>query len=488
MNPLHLPWLELMIGLAIFGAIWVSRIRTPGIAFRWGLGFMSGIFGCAFLAWLSFAAGVTAAEREPFSVQPYLFGPDRELLALDVVSAPLVPAVALLHLLTALATARTKMRRFSLSWSLTKAATCLAAFSCKEPWLLVGLLTAGTILPCIELLNRRRPMRVYVVHMAVFVTLLILGSAFMQTSDEAMTAPALATVPLMAAILVRCGTVPAHCWVTDWFEHASFGNALLFVAPLTGVYVAIRLVLPIAPDWVLRSIGIFSLVTAVYAAGMAVVQRETRRFFGYLFLSHGSLVLVGLELHTRLSLTGALSLWFAVILSLGGFGITLRALEARFGRLALTDFHGLYDHSPALAVCFMLTGLASVGFPGTIGFVSTDLLVDGAVGANVLVGVGVVAASALNGIAVVRAYFLLFTGKRHASSVDLSIGVREHLAVLTLTALVLCGGVFPQPGILSRHAAAEEILRERMRVATASASESAPTEGENGVVAQIIVR
>ena len=55
----------------------------------------------------------------------------------------------------------------------------------------------------------------------------------------------------MAAILVRCGTVPAHCWVTDWFEHASFGIALLFVTPLTGVYAAVRLVLPIAPDWVL---------------------------------------------------------------------------------------------------------------------------------------------------------------------------------------------------------------------------------------------
>ena len=50
-------------------------------------------------------------------------------------------------------------------------------------------------------------------------------------------------VPLVAAILIRCGTI-RHCWVTDWFENASFGNALLFVAPLSGVYAAIRLMLP----------------------------------------------------------------------------------------------------------------------------------------------------------------------------------------------------------------------------------------------------
>ena len=51
-----------------------------------------------------------------------------------------------------------------------------------------------------------------------------------------------------------------------------------------------------------------SLATAAYAAGMAVVQREARRFFAYLFLSHASLILVGLELHTTVSLTGALAL------------------------------------------------------------------------------------------------------------------------------------------------------------------------------------
>src|SRR5206468_3540687 len=133
-----------------------------------------------------------------------------------------------------------------------------------------------------------------------------------------------ATVPLLAAVLIRCGTVPAHCWVTDWFEHSSFGNGLLFVAPLVGVYAAVRLVLPIAPDWVLRSIGLFSLVTAVYAAGMATVQREARRFFAYLFLSLSSLVLIGLELHTPISLTGSLCLWISVPLSLAGFGLALR--------------------------------------------------------------------------------------------------------------------------------------------------------------------
>jgi hypothetical protein len=43
--------------------------------------------------------------------------------------------------------------------------------------------------------------------------------------------------------------------------------------------------------------------------------------------------------------------------------------------------------------------------------------------------------------------------------VSLKFGVRERIAVLTLAALILGGGVYPQPGVSSRYRAAEEILR-----------------------------
>jgi NADH-quinone oxidoreductase subunit M len=251
--------------------------------------------------------------------------------------------------------------------------------------------------------------------------------------------------------------------VTDWFEHATFGIAILFVAPLSGVYSAVRLVLPIAPGWALHGLSIASMITAVYAAGMSVIQSEVRRFYAFLFLSHASLVLVGIELNTVMSLTGSLCLWFSVIISLAGFGLTLRALEVRFGRLSLKSFHGLYEHSPTLAVCFVLTGLASVGFPGTLGFISTELLVDSAVEYSPTLGIAIVAAAALNGIAVVRAYLHLFTGSRHVSTVWLGIGKRERVAVLALAAMILGGGFFPQPGVTTREQAAEELLEQRSR-------------------------
>jgi NADH-quinone oxidoreductase subunit M len=45
--------------------------------------------------------------------------------------------------------------------------------------------------------------------------------------------------------------------------------------------------------------------------------------------------------------------------------------------------------------------------------------------------------------------------------VSLAITLRERVAVLTLAVLILGGGLFPQPGVVSRYQAAEEVLNDR---------------------------
>jgi len=449
MNLLALPWVELTVVTPLVGAAWVALRADQRRAFYGAVAFSGLTLACALMAWVAYAqVGWTHSE-------PLAAALGRPAFEIDELSAPLLPLVALLYLVTTLATARTKMSRVAFGGLLFSAAVRLGAFATRTPWLLVALLVVGMVPTWIELRARGKPTRVYLLHAGLFVALLVAGQAVAERVD-----PAVGATLLMLAVLVRSGTAPAHCWVVDLFEHASFAAALLMVAPLTGVYAAVRLVLPIAPDAVLQGISVASLVTAVYAAGMALVQREARRFFAYLFVSMASLVLVGLELHTPVSLTGALCLWISVPLALGGLGLTLRALEARYGRLSLADYHGLYEHSPTLAACFLLTGLASVGFPGTLGFIATELLVDGAVADRPGLGLAVVLASALNGVAILRAYFLLFTGSRHAAVVPLAVTPRERWALVPVMVLLLAGGFFPGPGVESRHRAALTLLRQ----------------------------
>ena len=455
MNELHLPWLELCILLPALGALRVKFTRDPDAARRQSLMASGLTLACAIAAWQDFGSQHLSQAHDRWGPLARLL--QNDLLVIDELSAPLLPLAALICFLTNLATLRAKVRDFSFSRSLASEAILLATLSCKLPWGVVALLAAGTVPPYIELRKGHGPSRVYAIHMSLFVALLCLGQALISRY------PLPAILLLTAGVLLRSGVVPVHCWMTDLFEHATFGTALLFVTPMVGAYGVTRLVLPIAPQWVLQAISLASLFTAIYAAGMALVQREARRFFCYLFLSHSSLVLVGLEMATPIGLTGALSLWLSVALSLTGFGLTMRCVEFRTGRISLSAFHGLYHHVPMLAGLFLLTGLASIGFPGTAGFVGLELLVAGAVETLPIMGAAVVVVAALNSLAVMHAYLRIFTGKGHETSIDLGIRPAERISVLVLTVLIVGGGLYPQPGVSSRYRAGAGLAEVRAR-------------------------
>jgi NADH-quinone oxidoreductase subunit M len=473
MNELHFPWLEVAIVLPAIGSLIAVRAADFTQARRFSLLVSAVSLITALCAWLdlSYIHSFEAHDRWDIFVQ--LFGID--LFVVDELSAPLLALVALQYFLTELATLRSKVRRFSFASTLISESLLLATLACKIPWCIVVLLSLGTIPPLVEIIRRNRSPRVYLIHMLMFVAFLTVGQYLMSSSENSHSTLGIGL--LAAAVLVRSGVVPLHCWMTDLFEKASFGTSLLFVTPMVGAYGAMRLVLPTAPNWILGVIAALSLLTAVYASGMALVQTEARRFFCYLFLSHASLVLVGVEIATPTGLTGALCVWLSVGLSLLGFGLTLRAIETRTGRLSIAEFHGLYEAVPVLAGFFLLTGLASIGFPGTIGFVAVELLVEGAVRAYPLVGAIVVLAAALNGVAVLQAYFRIFNGKVYAGTIDLSSRLPERVAVMVLSLLIICGGIVPQPGVASRYHAAKALMESRAKTLAASAPES------NGVVA-----
>jgi NADH-quinone oxidoreductase subunit M len=461
MLELNIPWLELTILTPLVGVLAVAWVRDPEAARSRSLVIIGAVLCMTLVAWLRFSAADAAVAHDRWSPAIRLFGPDSVIV--DEVSAPLLPLAALLYFVVTLTTLRTKVRRFRFSLNLVSLSLLMALINCRAPWGIVALSVAQVIPPWIELRARRRSTRVFLAHMALFAVLLVAGWALTTAPDSA-SGSSVGVLLLAAAVLVRCGVVPAHCWMTDLFENAGLGTALLFVTPMSGAYIAVRLLLPVAPDWTLRVVTVLSLLTALYAAGMALVQNEVRRFYCYLFLSNASLVLVGLEVASPTSLTGALALWLSVGIALAGLGLTLRAIEARCGRLSLRDYHGLYDHMPRMAVFFLLTALASIGFPGTIGFVGAELLVEGVVQLTPIIGMLVVLTGALNGIAVLRTYFKLFTGTRHTTSISLEARLPEKIAVLAMTLLILGGGLWPQPGVASRYNAATKILEQRRSV------------------------
>lgn len=481
---LHFPWLECSVLLPLIGSLVCGLIQDRNRAQRVAVALGAVTLFCTIGEWIDFALVGTFQAHDHWDVLQMIFRRDN-IFVIDELSAPLLPLTALLYLMTMLSTLRTKIGRFSFGLTLLSESIVLATLSCHDPWVMITLLSLAVVPPWVELKRRGASTRVFLIHMGLFIVLLVLGRLLLGKSDTPEEASGIAAGLLTMAALLRAGVVPVHCWMTDLFDKASFGTALLFVAPMTGAYAVMHLVFPVVPGWAMRSIAVLSLITAVYSAGMASIQVDARRFFCYLFLSNSSLVLSGLELVNEIGMTGALCVWISVGLSLGGFALTIRSVEARIGRLRLDRYHGMYEHTPTLAGLFLLTGLASIGFPGTIGFIGMELLIEGAVDVYPLVGFAVVLAAALNSISILRGYFRIFTGQRFTTSVMLRSRAAERFAVVVLTILVLGGGLWPQPGVASRHHAAVELMKMRHVTPTGESEtelnvQQKPSETERG--------
>lgn len=456
MTQLHLPWLELAILIPVIGGVVVARLRDAEKQRRFSLQISSLVFLCTIAAWVNLALSGSAEAVGRWGLVGTILG--RDAIVIDWLNSPLICLGALLHLLTILATLRTKVRRFPFSFALISEGILLAIFSCRQPGLIILLLALQCAPMVFELRARGNSARVFVLHMSLFIVLAAAGCWIRHATDPGSVSSAWASGLLAVAILIRCGTFPLHSWLIDFFENATLGAALPFAAPLAGAYAFVRLVLPFAPDWMLHVMAWVAVWTAVYSACLCLTQKDGRRFFGYLFVSQSSLVMAGLALATLPGLAGALCVWISASLSLTGFGLTLGSLEARNGPLRLDRYHGLYDHVPTLAAFFLITGLACIGFPGTLGFVGAGIIVEAAVKNNPLLGLGMILATALNSIAVLQAYFRFFTGRHPQVSISLRIRIPERIAALVLTALLLGGGLFPNWSVASRFRAATIFL------------------------------
>jgi len=389
------------------------------------------------------------------------------LVRVDALSAALLPFAAGLWLLTVAVTPRALLDRGALRRTALTTLITLASFVTESAVALLLLSIAGVwaFLAALGTPGQRHQRRVVATYLGASTALFALGVALLVGPGAGH--PLLRSTSLWLigiAALVRKGIVPFHAWVPEVFDHGRMGPVILFNAPQVGAYMTVVLIVPHASPQLLRTIAILALVTAVYGAALAIVQTSARRACGYLFVSQSALVMAGLDCTSAGALAGGLVVWLSAGLAFTGLARSVLVLEARRGRLDLSRYHGGYERMPILAVSFLAMGLACTGFPGTLGFVGQELLVNGAVDAFPVLGFSVVAASALTGLAVVRMYFSLFCGRPDPlahSAFRFELRPREVWSFVGLLVVLVGFGVIPRPLVDSRFAASDDVLRQR---------------------------
>ena len=394
---------------------------------------------------------------------------EEAILRLDTLSVALLPFAAGLWLLTVAVTPRAALDRSGVRRTALATLVTLASFLTESAvvLLLLSIASVWTFLSALSGPAHRIQRRIVATYLGFATVLFGAGVALLVGPGPQGTGREVAAMWLIVlAALVRKGIVPFHAWVPEVFDRGRLGPAILFNAPQLGAYMTVVLIVPRASPDMLRVIALLALGTAVYGAALALVQTSARRACGYLFMSQSALVMAGLDCTSVSALAGGLVVWLSAGLAFTGLARSVLVLEGRRGRLDLNTYHGGYERMPLLAISFLAMGLACTGFPGTLGFVGQELLVDGAVDVFPVMGFAVVAASALTGLAVLRMYFALFCGRPDPAAQSIrgfALKRREAWTFVALVITLLGFGLAPRLLVDSRFAASEDILLRRRK-------------------------
>lgn len=244
---------------------------------------------------------------------------------------------------------------------------------------------------------------------------------------------------LLLAVCVKEACFPFHSWFPSFVETTPMGVVVTFVTPQLGIFLHLKFLAGNLSVPLHDKVATLGVLSALFGAALASVQNPLKRVLAYLIISQSGLVTFALEQHSPLSRTGALSSWLLMGLGMAGFAMSVEALTARRGDDPLLSEPGRdFESTPALATAFMLSGLAMVGLPGTLGFVSEDLLMQGSVHEFPALCLTLIVVTALNAMTIMRALFAVFSGPRCEVAHDLD--TRERLAIsLPLGALFLLG-------------------------------------------------
>jgi NADH-quinone oxidoreductase subunit M len=245
---------------------------------------------------------------------------------------------------------------------------------------------------------------------------------------------------------------PFHTWLPDALLEGPIGMAVVLAGIKLGTFGFIRFSIPLLPEAV-KSPTVVSvmmglgLAAIVYGAIMALVQPDFRRLLAYSSISHLGFVVVGLFALNYQGLQGSLLTMINLGFSTAGLFFIAGFLYTRQQTTQLPAFGGMAKHTPLLAAFFLLIGLASIGLPGTNGFVGEFLILLGAFKAHWMYG-----SFAVLGVIFGAAYFLWYyerailgpVGKAVRETIG-DLHLRETVIAVALSVMILWIGLYPAP-------------------------------------------
>lgn len=213
----------------------------------------------------------------------------------------------------------------------------------------------------------------------------------------------------------KSAQIPLFVWLPDAMAGPTPVSALIHAATMVtaGVYMIARLniLFTLAPA-TLIVIGVIGGLTALMAASIALVQRDSKKILaystvsqlGYMFLACGSGAYIAAVFHL---MTHA---FFKACLFLGA-GSVLHAFH-RDTDVDVFEAGGLRKYMPYTRITFLISTIAIAGIPPLAGFFSKDeILWEAFYGGNYFLWILGIVSALLTAFYMFRLYNLLFSGE-----------------------------------------------------------------------------
>jgi NADH-quinone oxidoreductase subunit M len=253
-----------------------------------------------------------------------------------------------------------------------------------------------------------------------------------------------------ASFAVKVPMWPVHTWLPDAHVEAPTAGSVILAGVLLkmGAYGFLRFSLPMLPEasaFFTPMVFTLSIIAVIYTSLVALAQEDMKKLIAYSSVAHMGFVTVGIFAVNQPAVEGAIIQMLSHGFVSSALFLCVGVVYDRIHSREISRYGGLVHRMPRYAVVFMLFMLASIGLPGTSGFVGEFLILLGAFVANtwvaLLIATGMVLGAAYMLYLYRRVIFGQLTKEDLKSILDLS--PREIAIFTPLVILVLWMGIYP---------------------------------------------
>ncbi len=269
----------------------------------------------------------------------------------------------------------------------------------------------------------------------------------------------IALVLLVAAFVMKCGSVPMHFWTPDAYSVAPASiTAILVAASQASLYALFRICFSLYGVTLnLATIGgaliIFGLLSMFVGVTMALPQKDIKRLMAYHAISQTGYMLLGVGVGLYLLAKPEFSTYGIKAMEGGIFHIINHAMYkgllfltsgAIFYRLKtrnLNEMGGLGHSMKWTAIFFIIGALAIAGIPPFNGFASKLLIYEAAYKVSPILSIIAMLVSILTLASFVKVFHSAFMGPKIHDVEEVPKSMLAGMAVLTF--VIILFGLFP---------------------------------------------